>query len=129
MNKNIPAPSTLEEAMVTFTKLLTTEEQVDFARMSEDEIGRLHMGFGMWLRNNWGLWDENSDMCKHMKSLGFIHPDDMSHSLMREFWARMNKLPSKLAEEIKYYQEYWAEQTGLTTHTVDGFTIIKGTEK
>lgn len=109
MNKNIPAPSTLEEAMVTFTKLLTIEEQIEFARMHEQEIIRMHHGFGMWLRNNWGLWDENSAMCRYMKSLGFMHADDMSHSLLREFWARMNKLPSKLAEEIQEYKEFWTK--------------------
>jgi hypothetical protein len=109
MNKNIPAPSTLEEAMETLTKLLSPEEQVNFTRMSEDEVGGLHHSFGMWLRNNWGLWDENSAMCQHMKSLGFMHADDMSGSLMREFWARMNNLPSKLAEEIQYYKEFWAK--------------------
>jgi hypothetical protein len=109
MNKNIPVPSTLEEAMDTLLKLLTAEEQANFTRMSEVEVGDLHHGFGMWLRNNWGLWDENSAMCKHMKSLGFIHADDMSHSLMREFWARMNKLPSNLEKEIQYFKEFWAK--------------------
>lgn len=107
MNKNIPVPTTLEEAMDAFQKILTGEEQIEITCMSEDDLGRMHMGFGMWLRNNWGLWDENSPMCQHMKSLGFIHADDMSSSLMREFWARMNGLPSKLAEEIEHYKEYW----------------------
>lgn len=109
MNKNISIPSTFEEAMEIFFKLLTPEEQADLTRMSEDEVNSLHHGFGMWLRNNWGLWDENSAMCKHMKSLGFMHADDMSGSLLREFWARMNKLPSKLAEEIQHYKEFWAK--------------------
>ena len=110
MNKNARKPNTLEEAMECFQELLSTEEQIDFIRMSEEDVGRLHMGFGMWLRNNWGLWDEKSEMCQHMKSLGFMHADDMSHSLMREFWARMNNLPSKLQEEIEYYKNYWTKQ-------------------
>jgi hypothetical protein len=95
MNINAHKPNTLEEAMECFKKLLSAEEQIDFARMSEDDIGRMHHGFGQWLRNNWGLWDETSAMCQHM------------HSLMREFWARMNRVPSTLAKEIEEYQEYW----------------------
>lgn len=111
MNKNARKPNTLEEAMECFKELLTAQEQVDFTRLAEDEIGMLHHGFGRWIRNNWGLWDEKSDMCQHMKSIGFIHADDMSHSLLREFWARMNGLSSKLAEEIKYYKEYWEKNS------------------
>lgn len=107
MNNIARKPNNLEEAMECFKEILSTEEQVEFTHMKEDEVGHQHMGFGMWLRNNWGLWDENSEMCKHMKSLGFIHADDMSHTLMVEFWRRMNGLPSKLAEEIQYYKEYW----------------------
>lgn len=107
MNKNVPVPSTLEEAMEILTKLLTSEEQINFTRMSENDIGRMHHGFGQWLRNNWGLWDENSAMCKHMKSIGFVHADDMSGSLLREFWRRMNNLPSKLAEDLELYREHW----------------------
>ena len=110
MNKNVPVPTTLEEAMEAFKKLLTTEEQVELTRMKEDEVGMMHHGFGMWIRNNWGLWGD-SPLCQHMKSLGFIHPDDMSGSLLREFWARMNNLPSKLEEEIQHYKEYW-KKTG-----------------
>lgn len=112
MNKNARKPNNLEEAIECFKELLTPAEQVDFTRMSEDDIGRHHHFFGQWLRNNWGLWDEDSEMCKHMKSLGFVHADDMSHSLMREFWARMNGLPSKLAEEIAYYKNYWDSKKG-----------------
>lgn len=107
MNKEARKPNTLEEAMECFKELLSPADQVEITRMSEDDLSRLHMGLGMWIRNNWGLWDEQSEMCKHMKSLGFVHADDMSGSLMREFWARMNGLPSKLAEEIEYYKNYW----------------------
>lgn len=109
MNKNARKPATLEEAMECFKELLSTEEQVEFIRMAEDDLGKLHHFFGMWLRNNWGLWDENSAMCKHMKSLGFLHADDMSGSLIKEYWRRTHGLPSKLAEEIQYYKEYWAK--------------------
>ena len=46
--------------------------------MTEDEFsGRYHLGFGMWMRNNWGLW-KSSRLSRYFNSLGVYHPDDMT---------------------------------------------------
>jgi Ca2+-binding EF-hand superfamily protein len=99
-------PKTLEECMEALNKMLSPEEQVEFLKMTKDDVGRLHHGFGRWIRNNWGLW-EGGELLEHMKSLGFIHPDDMSHSILVEYWNRQHQQPSQLQEDIQYYKEYW----------------------
>ena len=104
---NIPA--NIEEAMKSLMETLSIEDQVSLTRMTEDETYGLHHSLGQWIRNNWGLW-AGGPLKVHMESLGFIHPDDMSGSIIREFWVRMNGLPSKLAEEIEYYKEFWKKQ-------------------
>lgn len=102
MNK----PETLDQCMSALTELLSEEDQAEILKMSEDDVGGMHMGLGMWIRNNWDLW-KGGPLLEHMKSLGFIHPDDMSHSILIEFWNRMNNQPSQLQEDIKKYAEYW----------------------
>ncbi len=112
------APSTLDEAITGLMQILSVEDQVAITRMTEDEVGHLHHGLGQWIRNNWGLW-QGGPLLEHMKSLGFIHPDDMSSSILREFWSRMNKLPSKIAEEIEEYKEYWDKANKTQTLKIE----------
>jgi hypothetical protein len=102
----VSVPANIEEAMQALLQKLSLEDQVAITRMTEDEVGGLHHTLGQWMRNNWGLWS-GSPLQEHMKSLGFIHADDMSSSIIREFWARMNKLPSKIAQDIEGYKEFW----------------------
>jgi hypothetical protein len=109
------SPSNIEEAIRALMQKLSIEDQVAITHMTEDEVGSLHHSLGQWIRNNWGLW-AGGPLLDHMKSLGFIHADDMSSSIIREFWARMNKLPSKIAEEIEEYKKYWAQSN--KTHGV-----------
>jgi hypothetical protein len=104
-------PTTLEECMIALTKILSIEEQAQLTKMTEDELGDTHHGLGQWLRNNWDLW-KGGPLLEHMKSLGFIHPDDMSHSIIKEFWNRLNDRPSQIQEDIKYYAEYWGNKGG-----------------
>lgn len=106
MNK----PRTLEECMTELKSILSKEDIAEFVKMSKDDVGRMHHGFGMWIRNNWDLW-KGGELLEHMKSLGFTHPDDMSHSILTEFWNRLHNEPSQIAEDVKEYAEYW-KKTG-----------------
>lgn len=95
--------------MTALTEILSIEDQTKITKMTEDEIGMTHHGLGQWIRNNWDLW-AGGPLLEHMKSLGFTHPDDMSSSIIREFWNRMNGLPSKIQEDIKHYAEFWKKR-------------------
>jgi hypothetical protein len=99
-------PVTLDECMKALSELLSVEDQTDLLRMSKKELGACHHGLGQWIRNNWDLW-KGGPLLEHLKSLGFIHPDDMSMFIIEEWWARMNKLPSTMEADIKYYADYW----------------------
>jgi len=101
-------PRTLEECMVALNKLLSPEDQAEFLKMSEDDLVSLHHGLGRWIRNNWGLWEEQ-ELFHHMKSLGFLHQDDMSQAIIVEYWNRLNNQPSQLEEDIAKYKKYWEE--------------------
>lgn len=99
-------PTTLEECMKALSTELTKEGQLEILRLPKDELSILHHSLGMWIRNNWDLW-KDGPLKDHMVSLGFIHPDDMSQSIIVEYWNRLNGQPSSLQEDIKRYKEYW----------------------
>lgn len=107
MNKLGWKPTTVEEAIKAFNEMLTPEEQAQVAMMPKDELGILHHGLGQFIRNNWELWQPDKPLTQHLQALGFQHADDMSMSLIHEWWARMNNLPSTMEEEIKYYNAFW----------------------
>ena len=106
MNKIDWVPATVDECMKALTEVLTLDEQAELIKSSQKEFIVYHHGLGRWIRNNWGLWT-NGPLFQHMKSLGFRHPDDMSQSLIEEWWRRMNIIPSKMDQDIKDSNEYW----------------------
>lgn len=109
----MPKPGTIDECMTALTEVLSPEDQVEFLKASANDLALYHHGLGRWIRNNWGLWeedDEKSPLLKHMKSLGFQHPDDMSQAIITEFWNRMNNQPSQLKEDMEQSAKYWEEK-------------------
>lgn len=109
MRKIEPKPSNLKECMTALGDVLTSQERAEVIGMSKKELIQCHHGLGRWIRNNWDLW-QGGPLFDHMKSLGFIHPDDMSMAIIKEFWAQANQKPSEINDDIKKYQEYWNKQ-------------------
>lgn len=101
-------PITLDECMDALSQVLSKEDNADLIASSENDLIRYHFGLGTWIRNNWNLW-AGGPLLEHMKSLGFMHPDDMSQTIIEEYWARKNNKPSKIQEKVKKYGQYWEE--------------------
>jgi len=75
--------------------------------LTENEFsGRYHLGLGMWMRNNWGLW-KGSRLSKYFNSLGIYHPDDMTGVIFNSYHRTMLGNEIKLNEQVKFYQDYW----------------------
>lgn len=102
-------PVDLEDSFVQLDQLLSPED-IDTlkSKQSEDDLYVYHFGLGLWMRNNWGLW-RGSRLNKYFNELGIFHPDDISGIILDSYWRRLNNLPIKLEEQIKYYQDYWKE--------------------
>jgi hypothetical protein len=66
-----------------------------------------HMGLGMWMRNNWGLWKENTKLWQFFNQKGIFHADDMSGIIFESFWRYLNNKPINLNEQVSYYIKYW----------------------
>ena len=57
--------------------------QADSSTQAEGDMIEYHFSLGMWIRNNFGLWGEDS---KPRKVLGPAHPDDASGVLINKYW-------------------------------------------
>lgn len=112
-NKNIK-PKTLSECFDQLDDMLSNSEDMEwFKTTSEDDaVIQSHHGLGRWMRNNWELWVEESDIHQYFKKLGLHHADDMSSVILTSYHRKLNKRDLNLDEQIKYYIEYWKNENG-----------------
>lgn len=81
-----------------------------FKKMPEDQIAaKYHFNLGMHLRNEWGLWDQKSELYKYFAAMGLFHPDDMSGVILLSFHRHLNGKELKVEEQIEKYKNYWAK--------------------
>lgn len=100
-------PKDLEECFVQINSFWNDSTKIQVKNWEEKEFaGKVHLGFGMWMRNNWRLWG-GSRLSKYFNDLGIYHPDDMSGIILDSYHRNLNNKEIKLDEQIKYYQDYW----------------------
>jgi hypothetical protein len=100
-------PTTLEETYLYLNQMFDDTEKFGFMTLPEDvATSRLHRGFGMWIRNNWGLW-RNSKLKHYFLDKGVGHPDDMSGIILTSYHRFLNNKPIDLDGQIKKYQDFY----------------------
>jgi hypothetical protein len=104
---DIYIPKDLEDCFVQINSFWNDSTKIQVKNWEEKEFaGKVHLGFGMWMRNNWRLWG-GSRLSKYFNDLGIHHPDDMSAIILDSYHRNLNNKEIKLQEQIKYYQDYW----------------------
>jgi hypothetical protein len=99
-------PKDLDDCFAELKRMLSKEQIEKMKNGTEKDMIDYHMGLGLWLRNNWGLW-RGSRLSKWFNDKGIRHPDDMSGIIFDSFWRHLNGKPIKLDEQVKHYQDYW----------------------
>ena len=73
-------PNNLLQAIEYLDKELTKQDK---EYLLENGALSVHHSLGRWIRNNWGLWNEEDNKLKvNLKKLGLEHPDDMSNYII-----------------------------------------------
>ncbi len=109
--KEIYIPKDLEDAHRELEKLFPKVE-LEKIKASEDEsvMNPYHLGFGTWLRNNWGLWN-GSRLRDYFNEMGIYHPEDMSGILFDTFWRKLHNQPLQLEEQVQLYKGFWRKRS------------------
>ena len=81
-------PKTVDEAVLLLIEKLGPENcQTVAAIKTETElIGKLHHGLGRWVRNNFGLWQNNKALQEATGVSGPDDADDASGVILRALW-------------------------------------------
>ncbi len=100
-------PKNLEDCFSQINSFWNDSTKIQVKNWEEKEFaGKVHFGFGMWMRNNWQLWG-GSRLSKYFNDLGVHHPDDMSGIILDSYHRYLNNKEIKLEEQVKNYQDYW----------------------
>lgn len=99
-------PTDINDCFVELERMLTPKFVSRLKKGSQEDLIEHHMGLGMWMRNNWGLWRE-SRLQRYFIGLGVRHPDDMSGIILTCFWRHINGLPIELENQVETLNYYW----------------------
>jgi hypothetical protein len=100
-------PFDLDDCNQQLDKIFVDSTKAKIKGMTESDFSaRMHLNFGMWMRNNWGLW-KGSRLSRFFNEKGIYHPDDMSGIILDSYYRYLTGQEIKLTEQIKYYQDYW----------------------
>ncbi len=81
-------PQNLYECMNELDKILDDDDKGKIKTM--DSSISMHFGLGMWIRNNWGLWQE-SRLFHYLKKKEYgYEPDDMSDFILGIYIEHLN---------------------------------------
>lgn len=119
VNKLIP--KNIEQALEQLENLVSAEDKKHFMKIEEDDMCGLHHSGGMFIRNNWGLWDEESPLHKWFKEThGIWHADDMSGIILTSYWRRLHEIDIDVKGQTKFYLDYWKEQDKNPSYVILG---------
>lgn len=122
-------PEDLDDALIEVDRIMGITGTLETLSRSESYMCIYHHGFGVWLRNNWGLWGETR-LVEYFNRLGITHADDMSSIILVSYWRKLHNVPLDLSDQIKMYQEYWkvvmTSDLPITIEKSEGMTIITG---
>lgn len=90
-------PRTVSDAVQQLISALSEQNKADIKNTPEDELIDHHLGLGLWIRNNFGLWSHNQallDSCKlvagHHQSQS-MEPDEASRIIVEALWETLQK--------------------------------------
>lgn len=106
-------PNNLNECMEVLDEIFNATPKEDrdwFKNSPEDEAtGGIHHTLGRWIRNNWGLWNKDTELYKVFKNMEIWHADDMSDIILTSYHRKINSKDINLKEQVAHFIEYWKE--------------------
>jgi hypothetical protein len=102
-------PTNLDEALDFLVKVNNYDSAIRFLKSTDEDsfVSEQHHSTGMALRNEWGLWEKESELSKWFNNIGIYHADDMSSIIMTSFHRLINTKDIDLESQVKHYIDYW----------------------
>ena len=90
-------PQTVDEAVDLLVGALSEQDKQRIREMPKDDLIQFHFGWGMGIRNAFGLWGGNAALMRSCAEwrygagpdATFMHPDDASCVIIEAVWKRL----------------------------------------
>ncbi len=93
-SEEVAKPQTVDEVVEQLINGLPLKDKTSIANMTEDELDALHFTLGQYIRNNFGLWDKNSELMKSCKKVSekiLLGQDEASGIIIKELWKHLKR--------------------------------------
>jgi hypothetical protein len=119
--KNLP--KNLDECLAQLKETVTEDIQV-WIDTDEDEAMYIHHGFGTYLRNEWKLWEQDTELSTYFASIGILHGDDRSGIILTSFHRMLNGKDINLKEQVQVYWKHWkaCNERSLIPGNIEGIS-------
>ncbi len=90
----VKIPRTIHEAVQQLISGLPLKDKAVIANMPEEELYSLHYNLGKYIRNNYELWGENSELmefCRKSSGNTPLDPNDASSIIIKALWEELRK--------------------------------------
>lgn len=104
---NTPIPTTLDEAVDIIVSSMPAITRAGWIASKGGYAAQLHHGYGTSLRNDWGLWFNETALAKWFLSKGIWHGDDRSSCILDAVYARLKGLPFSIEARVAHYNAHW----------------------
>ena len=84
-------PSDLQDCFRELDSMLSAGELEGIRGCEEINLIQHHFGLGTWMRNNWGLWSERSQLKQYFVSQGVQDADSASCLILVSYWRYLNQ--------------------------------------
>jgi hypothetical protein len=95
-------PADFCQAFATLAADLSDEQKLTLARVSASDIRRMHRGYGMTVRNQLGLWQDN-ELTRYFNSKGIRDPEAMSAPVIGGLALYVQGKPVDMAQMVVRY--------------------------
>jgi len=119
-------PTNLEDTYNIIDKLEIEGKKYWLSNNQEDSISMSHMGLGMWIRNNFKLWEDDSELKKWFIDNYFIdHPDDISSIILLYYHQKKNGNKIELNKMLNNFYSHWYEYEPYYKNKLRRFKLNK----
>lgn len=122
-------PKTIDEAAMLIIKKMKKKEKKTIKETSPFDLILYHHGWGTGIRNEFGLWNDNTEL---MKDCGNTHPDDCSMKIIYRVWQILQENPRENTFITDYFSrieraKYEIEEfiKALPADTLDSLIFCK----
>jgi len=117
-------PKTVEEAVDNLVSSVSDDEK-KFICESKDPYSEVHFTAGMYVRNNWSLWEKETLLVQDaIKTYKIAHADDISGLIFEWAFAKIRGDRFDPFLLVKKYEDYWQKFTGKNALEAGGVHSI-----